>query len=685
MTYQETAYQKTNIVDSNGNVINSFGGSGGGGDASATNQSAQIALETAIRDRLPNALLGGRLPVDGSGATQPISALNLPLPIGAATDVTLQQVRDAIKAQLDIASTIWTDNSGVFYVRRDVVNEGTGTITVAFTDPSGSTATPSAGLRPLATTDKDTITDFYDVLTSGTGYSVGDLLGRVAILDANSGSPSATFIWLNLTTGTILSSAPTGTNIERANENVGARQIGAWNVVAALDTTNSGYLSNLNAAIGTAITGATMPSGGAGWFGWLSAIWNLINVRVPILSLIGSALKVDGSGVTQPVSLSSIPLASNAATDTTLQQVRDAIKATIDIASTIWTDNSGAFYVRRDLINEGTGAITVAFTDPSGSATTPGAGLRPLATTDKDTITDFYDVLTSSTGYSVGDLLSRVAILDANSGSPSASFIWLNLTVGTILSSAPTAANIERANENVGARQVGTWTVAISNLNADPATATLQGVANTKLTSIDNKTSPLGANTTANSQPFTIATDDAIAIAIRDRIGGTAITGTTMPSGGVGLFGWLSAIWQMISDRIPTLALIGSALSVTIRANSTGVGGQTPYKLISTATTNAASVKIGAGNLYSIVAIGLTSTVRYLKFYNKASAPTVGTDTPSMTIPIPANTQGAGIAIQFTSGVNFNTGIAIAITAGITDSDTTAIAANDVVVNLTYS
>ncbi|MEH2148623.1 hypothetical protein [Nostoc sp.] len=293
MTYQETAYQKVNVVDASGNVVTSFGGgSGGGGDASATNQQSQIALETAIRDRLPSTLVSDRLKTDGSGVIQPISASNLPLPNGAATDVVLQQVRDAIKAQLDIASTIWTDNSGAFYVRRDLVNEGTGAITVSFTDPSGSTATPGAGLRPLATTDKDTITDFYDVLTNGTGYSVGDLLARVAILDANSGLPAATFIWLNLTNGTILSSAPVSANIERANENVGARQIGTWNFNLPTGAASQTDIQEVRDRIGnTAVTGANMPSGGVGLFGWLSAIYLFLTQKIP--ALVGGRIPVD--------------------------------------------------------------------------------------------------------------------------------------------------------------------------------------------------------------------------------------------------------------------------------------------------------------------------------------------------------------------------------------------------------
>ncbi|WP_445634594.1 hypothetical protein NSTC745_06416 [Nostoc sp. DSM 114161] len=261
----ETPYRKVNVVDGNGDLVSFGGGSGGGGDASATNQQTEITRLTEIRDRLPSV---------------------------AASETTLQQVRDAIKAQIDIASTIWTDNSGAFYVRRDLVNEGTGTITVSFTDPSGSAATPGAGLRPLATTDKDTITDFYDVLTGGTGYSVGDLLARVAILDANSGTPAATFIWLNLTAGTILSSAPTSANIERANESIGARQIGTWNFNLPAGAASQSDIQEVRDRIGnSAVSGATMPTGGVGLFGWLSAIYLFLTQRMP--ALISGRIPVD--------------------------------------------------------------------------------------------------------------------------------------------------------------------------------------------------------------------------------------------------------------------------------------------------------------------------------------------------------------------------------------------------------
>lgn len=132
--------------------------------------------------------------------------------------------------------------------------------------------------------------------------------------------------------------------------------------------------------------------------------------------------------------------------------------------------------------------------------------------------------------------------------------------------------------------------------------------------------------------------------------------------------------------------IIASDQTVPIspRPNTTGVNGTSVFNLVSTAGTNANTIKATGGNLYSIIAIGLTSTVRFLKLYNKASVPNVGVDKAVMTIPIPANTQGAGISIPFSMGVNFSNGISIAITANVDDNDNTGINAKDCVINLTF-
>lgn len=107
----------------------------------------------------------------------------------------------------------------------------------------------------------------------------------------------------------------------------------------------------------------------------------------------------------------------------------------------------------------------------------------------------------------------------------------------------------------------------------------------------------------------------------------------------------------------------------------------TPYKLVSAASTNATSVKSSAGTVHMVSAQNANASPRYLKLYNKASAPTVGTDTPVQVYMLPA---GGGIALEIGSGLDFSTGIALALTTGAADNDTGAVAANDIVVNLGY-
>lgn len=141
-------------------------------------------------------------------------------------------------------------------------------------------------------------------------------------------------------------------------------------------------------------------------------------------------------------------------------------------------------------------------------------------------------------------------------------------------------------------------------------------------------------------------------------------------------------------------ALATSATTLSTTAFSTIFNGSTWDRLkkatttsrivSSAATTNATSAKASAGDVHVIYASNTTAALKYLKLYNKASAPTVGTDTPVLTIPMaPSNTP---TRVEFPFGMYFATGIAYALTGAAADADTTALAAGDVVgLNIVYS
>lgn len=111
-------------------------------------------------------------------------------------------------------------------------------------------------------------------------------------------------------------------------------------------------------------------------------------------------------------------------------------------------------------------------------------------------------------------------------------------------------------------------------------------------------------------------------------------------------------------------------------------GGCLINRLVSAATTNATSVKGSAGQVYGVIAVNTNSSARYLKLYNKASAPTVGSDTPVITIALPGS---GGVAFSMAQGIAFSTGIAFALTTGAADADTGAVALSEQLINLLYT
>jgi len=126
-------------------------------------------------------------------------------------------------------------------------------------------------------------------------------------------------------------------------------------------------------------------------------------------------------------------------------------------------------------------------------------------------------------------------------------------------------------------------------------------------------------------------------------------------------------------------------LNATVTVVPATSNGLSMSHTVSAASTNATSLKASAGKVYAVQVFNLNAAARYFKLYNKASAPTVGTDTPVKVIMIPGNTAGAGaIACEWTNGLDFTTGIAWALTTGITNADTGAVAASEILVEIDY-
>ncbi len=109
--------------------------------------------------------------------------------------------------------------------------------------------------------------------------------------------------------------------------------------------------------------------------------------------------------------------------------------------------------------------------------------------------------------------------------------------------------------------------------------------------------------------------------------------------------------------------------------------GSDLYKRISTASTNAVNVKATPGVITGYFLSNQNVTVQYVKLYDKATAPTVGTDTPKWTIALPGLSSAH---ISFVNPLAFDLGIGLAMTSGYADADTGAVAAGEIIANLAY-
>lgn len=143
------------------------------------------------------------------------------------------------------------------------------------------------------------------------------------------------------------------------------------------------------------------------------------------------------------------------------------------------------------------------------------------------------------------------------------------------------------------------------------------------------------------------------------------------------------------ANTIGNVGLVAGSASIgNIHVNNTsmnaGSNNNQVARRVSTADTNAQSVKAGPGRVMGGHLANTSASWRFVKFHNITTTPTAGSGVV-FTIALPPNSV-VGVAQHLSDnyGYYFSTGIGITITALMADADVTAIGAGEVLVNLLY-
>jgi hypothetical protein len=274
---------------------------------------------------------------------------------------------------------------------------------------------------------------------------------------------------------------------------------------SALALESGGNLATIatNTVAGTAITGATIPTGGVGRIGWLSAIWQQVSTKLPALS----------SGRV-PVEVAALPTGSNSIGSVSVSN----FPATQPVSGTI-TANAGT--------NLNTSALAL---ESGGNLATISANTAP------------------------GTKITAATIPAGGSGPIGwLSAIWADV-VG-IAGKLPALSGGKIPVEVAGATVTGT--VAVSNQ------PTSIQVSNFPATQPVSGTVTANAGTNLNTSLLALESGGNLATISTNTAQGAAITGATMPTGGVGRLGWLSATWVQATALLASVGAPADAAATS--------------------------------------------------------------------------------------------------------------------------
>lgn len=244
-----------------------------------------------------------------------------------------------------------------------------------------------------------------------------------------------------------------------------------------------------------------------------------------------------------------------------------------------------------------------------------------------------------------GATVQRVTICTDDVVPASQSGTW-NITniSGTV--SLPTGASTESTLSTLNGKVTACNTGAV--VLSSGTVTTVSTV--TSLTQMNGQAIAMGTGVrTAGTQRVTVATDDVVPVS-------QSGTWTVQPGNTANTTPWLTT-------QTPATS-----------------GGLTTWHLVSAASTNATVLKASAGQVYGWYIYNTNASSRKVAFHNTASTPTAGSSVFfSLVIP-----PSSGANVAFPSGIAFSTGIAVTTVTEVTDAGNTAVAANDLIMNVFY-
>lgn len=383
-----------------------------------------------------------------------------------------------------------------------------------------------------------------------------------------------------------------------------------------------------------------------------------------------TAVKVDGSAATQPVSASSLPLPTGAATAAKQPSLGTAGSASTDVITVQGISSMTALKTDGSAVTQPVSASSLPL--PTGAATSANQSTANTSLgnidTNAGTTTD-----AAATAGSTGTISAKLRRISADIDS-----IKTNTSSAT-----PAGSNIIGS---VGIDQTTPGTTNNITVSAQSGAGTANQVKDITQYS-DGKSSGIldtgiSVYNGTTYDRLTGSSSRGADVALK-ALGTTAVdTNSGSKSGGT-----LRVVLATDQPQLTNaLKVDGSAVtqpvSGTVTANLSPAtsGGWATSHLVSGASTNATNIKASAGQVGGWYIYNSNASARKVAFHNTAGTPTAGSSV-FFSVVIPPS---SAANVEFANGIAFSTGIAITTVTGIADSDSTSVGANDLLINIFY-